>query len=217
MSGLSRRHKLLGGVLSVAAMVWVFDVIGGDPTPKEAGATQAAAGTDASVELGDVAGRAQGILEILSRPADVTLGPRRGNSVCRDLFVPEASAWRQHLTRGLRFETKSIESPEAPPSKADDKLSFAETHVFRGVVAGRSPLALIGDVIVSKGAVVDGYRVIDIQRDRVRLRGSDGFVVLVVTGFGDTASATNDEAISAGKIPVQINSLADLVDLLNSK
>lgn len=215
MIARSRRRRLLGGVLGISVVGWALDLVVRDSGPAAVEASPTVNQTDEQAPPTSVAQRAQRVLDRLQAQSELAAGAHGGAPVQRDLFALVMQAWQTQ--QALEPLLGSPPEETAPEQIVEDR-PFVDTHVLRGVVEGPAALALINDVIVSKGGVVDDYEVIDIKRDHVRLQGPDEFVTLVITGpCAASPPASPSKEPTANNGHTQINSLGSLVDYLKRR
>ncbi len=219
----SRRHRILGGLLLAALLALIVDMFAGAPASAPAKPAPVPEQPDAQAEMTGVLEQAQTLLDRLraqkTTAADV---PQHPPQTLRDLFHTNRAAWPhpQETTQAVTEIKPPASHGPAPIEPAPAPPPFTQRHKLRGIVCGPAPLALIDETIVSRGAAIDGYRVIEIRRDRVRLQGEGRLVTLVLSGPGKTAPT--DEPVAAeqkeaGKTPAKVKSIFDLVDLLSGQ
>lgn len=155
---LQRRHRLLLGALVLAATIWLFDRLSGGagPQPAQAQGNDSAPAPTASLAWDDVNA-------LVSRVVALRQGgdERRLPETARDLFQP--SALLAQLLAATEAPVPS--AAESPP--ADTPGDFGARHRLSGVVLGAEPLAVVDDVVVGLGAVLDGHTLVSVERDAV--------------------------------------------------
>ena len=105
---------------------------------------------------------------------DVTIQTRKTATIVK---IPA----NEPIVAGIRDIFKSFE--EAPVEKEIPKEQVTEKPApvlkLRGViVGGRNPLAIINDRFVGKGDMIDGFRVVSIDKHNVRLNSGHQQLVL---------------------------------------
>jgi hypothetical protein len=101
----------------------------------------------------------------LLAPESPPLGPSFDRAL-RDPFVASAEM-QVALSPAPLPPAAAAESAVAGPANAPAALPFSERHKLEGVVAGQTPLALVDGRALRIGALLDGHRLIRIERDRV--------------------------------------------------
>ncbi len=157
MIRLHRRHRLLLGALALAATIWLLDRLSGGtgPPPAQAGGTPHApppAPPDWSA-VDALIGRV-----IALRGADEA--PRLPDPV-RDVFQPSA------LLADLLAAAQAPPPAATEPPPEDPAADFAARHRLSATVLGTQPLAVVDDVVVGLGAVLDGHKLVAVERDAV--------------------------------------------------
>jgi hypothetical protein len=175
----SARQNTLLGAAGVVAVIFVADYLtrGGEPQPAVAAGTGAAvesragdgpgsAGERAALERVDVSA----VLAALSAPRVQPIG---NVETMRDLFAPGpelAALWAVAEAPAAPAHVAAKPEPAEPP--------FSSRHRLDGVITGSPPLAIIDGVPVGIGSRVEGYEVLEIERDRVVLGRGGETVVL---------------------------------------
>jgi hypothetical protein len=161
MRGLTPRYGLLGGVLLIAVGALVWDRVSGSRQPATAHAVEAQAPVPlASADWEPVAG----LVAQLTTSAYVPVGEELAR-LKRDVFVPtpmieEAIAPATSMPAAPAAVT--TEDPNAP-AEAD----FAARHKLIGVMLAGRPLAAVDDRVLAINSDLDGYTLIEVQRDYV--------------------------------------------------
>ncbi len=155
---LQRRHRLLLGALVLAVTIWLLDRLSGrtGPQPAQAKGNGTAPAPTTSLAWDD----ADALLRRLAAlRADGD--ERRLPETARDPFQP--SALLAQLLPATEVPMPS--GAESPP--ADTPGNFGARHRLAGVVLGAEPLAVVDDVVVGLGAVLDGHTLVAVERDAV--------------------------------------------------
>jgi len=158
MIRLQRRHRLLLGALVLAATIWLFDRLshGTGPQPAQARGSASAPMPAVLPDWGDVNALVSRIVAL--RGADKA--PRLPDSA-RDVFQPSA------LFTGLLAAAEVQPPADAEPSREKSPVDFAARHRLSATVLGAEPLAVVDDIVVGLGAVVDGHTLVAVERDAV--------------------------------------------------
>ncbi|MGD8453712.1 MAG: hypothetical protein PVJ57_18010 [Phycisphaerae bacterium] len=178
MSRLSKRHRMLGGVLLTA-----LSFLAGDwylKTGEPAKAQGAAHGSGGAGGSGAIATRWEDVSGLVAQLTDThyTSVADELASVDRDLFVPTAvveEAFPVVEPVLSEAEEAAAAPPPAPPP------SFEEVHRLVGVMIGAHPLAVIDDLVVPVGGVVDGHELVEVQRDYVVLKSRETGLLVRLT------------------------------------
>jgi hypothetical protein len=176
MKPFSHRNKLLGGVFGLVAVVWGLDLLTGEAGPELVGAALPpvadAAPVPPPVDPPDLAA----VMESLR--GDHAARPLLPfDQVTRDLFVPTASM-EAALARAASASDLRAETSERQPVTEDQP--FDARHSLQGVLTGRVSLASIDGNLVRQGAVIDGYRLVELHRDYVVFEREGSRVILRV-------------------------------------
>jgi hypothetical protein len=173
MKRLSATQRVLGGALLALVAFWLFDHFTGRSRPAAAqgkpARTEMASGK--SVAWPDLSDR----VAHLTRPAYASVATEL-NQVARDLFIPVPAA-QQALAASVPHD----ETPPPPEEPAPPKPSFESRHKLAGVIIGHNSLAVIDDRLFGIGAVLDGYRLVEVHRDFVRLCDTDTGKLVTLT------------------------------------
>lgn len=161
----STRHCLFGGAVLVAGVVWVLDHLAGDGQPRMAQAAQATApAAVASVgwePVADLIGRlTSGDYLPLTEELD---------GLERDLFLP-TDAIAQTLAPTLPASTAALGAAAESEAVADS--GFCTRHKLVGVMVGGNPLAVVDERVLTINSDLDGYTLIEVQRDYVVFRSA---------------------------------------------
>lgn len=163
MSRLNPRHRLLLGVLALAAGAWGIDAYTRGGTPRSA----VAQGSSASAQGGALPqweALDRQIAQLTGR-THVSLAEQVAR-LRRDVFLPAGG-----MELALQETLTASADPESGGAGADPRvpLGFEDRHVLVGVVLGSHPYAVIDDRVYTLYTVVDEHQLIEIQRDRVVL------------------------------------------------
>ena len=154
-----RRILLLMG-LGVSLLVWIADaIVGGGPKTAQATVTSDLQPTvsESTTPL-DQAARWLALLRDDPRGR----APLGLNQFSRDPF-DVSEAMLRTLRAPAQFAAPVVDELDEPPRQQQ----FEDRHNLRGVVAGRNPRAVVDGYILAIGAELDGYQVVEIQRDAV--------------------------------------------------
>lgn len=173
---LPNRKILLGSALGLALAIFALDRLSGggprtaDAAARTSSASQPLTGSEgdalppqAQREAGPVAAQTADDIATLLRRIEAEHDPVSTlhlADLARDPFV--ATAALRATASGTAGATASP-SKEAQPEKAD--VPFEKRHRLLGVVTGPVPLAVIDGEPYRLGDTIDGYRLIDIQRE----------------------------------------------------
>lgn len=170
MKRIPPRHKLLGGALTLALLIWAADsYLGGGPPPAQASPAKTDTNSPEVAAWQDVS-------ELVAR------------LTCRH-YTPIADALRR-ADRDLFLPTPQFEAAFAPAeefaadaaqeAEPDPAVDFAARHRLVGVLLGKQPLAVIDNHLLAVNAELDGHRLVEVHRDRVVFQrpNADGTVVL---------------------------------------
>jgi hypothetical protein len=161
MKRLNARQRLFVGAALLAAGVWGVDALtrGGKPTAASAGPSAAgstvAEGAPRWKDIGDEIRRLTG-QRYSSIAAEV-------GALERDLFLPTAELGAV-LAPPEPDETQTGEAARPKISPEDD---FGARHRLVGVMLGPRPLAVIDDRVLAVNSELEGYRLVEVQRDFV--------------------------------------------------
>ena len=177
MKPVSRRHKLIGGVLAIVSAACALDMLTGEPGPSPADAATSIAQATHAAELPPDPDDLETLIESLTHePAARTRLPFE--RVRRDLFVP-TGRFRAALTSVIAEKAAAdAREHEGVPQRP---LPFEARHELRGILTGPVPLALIDGLLVRRGADIDGYRLVEIHADAVVLQQGRERVTLRVS------------------------------------
>ena len=181
MKAVSRRHKLIGGVLGIVSAAWAIDMLSGGPGPSPAEAGPSPALTSGPAALPPDPADLEALIEALQRDQG-TRSTLPFEQVKRDLFVP-TERFEAVLVPVVGEDSEG--EPEGELQPAEGLAPFETRHELQGVLTGRVPLALIDGLLLREGAEIDGYRLVEIHADFVVLRQGREQVTLRVTSAGD--------------------------------
>ncbi len=179
MTRLSKRHKLIGGVLGLVGAAWAVDLLTGGPGPSPASAAPSLPVAAESIALPPDPADLASIIESLGDDR-TSRAPRRFDGVERDLFVPTP---QMEAALALTSGTRST-PPEPAAVPAAEPIRFDARHELQGVLTGRVPLALIDGRLCPCGTEIDGYRLVELQRDYAVFQRGDSRVTLRVVIAG---------------------------------
>lgn len=179
MRRITGRQRLLLGGLVVAVGVWLADSRTGDGQPQAAQAQSAATGQPAAAP---VVWQDMGpLLDQLTTSGYVSVADRLQN-LDRDLFMPTAKI---ETALGAATPTEDeVADAEAQPV-VDRVAEFRERHRLVGVLLGGAGWAVIDGRLYPLRAELDGYRLVEIGRDRVVFAdpgGGEPVVLELMTG-----------------------------------
>lgn len=180
MKPLSPRHKVLGGVFAIAAVAGGIDLLTGEPKPSPASAARSPAVAAEAVGLPPDPVDLDAVIESLRK--DRAVRPALPfEQVTRDLFVPTA-----RMAAALAPAAPARSAEPRPPQQAEaEALAFHERHELQGVLTGRVPLALVDGLLCRQGAEIDGYRLVELQRDHVVFERDGSRVTLWLASPGE--------------------------------
>lgn len=167
MSRLSKRHRVLGGVLLSSLAFLASDWFMGTSPPASAKASnrQSAPDAAATAEWEDVS-------DLVNRLTSVQYASVADElaELDRDLFVPTAVVKEAFPAIALlpAEEEENVPASAAPPPPA-----FADVHRLSGVMLGANALAVIDNQLVPLRGVVDNHVLVDVQRDYVVLEDQE--------------------------------------------
>lgn len=163
MKPFSRRQKLIGGVFVIISTAWVFDMITGGPGPAPAAAAPALALPGQPAELPPDPADLQALIgSLLQNPPSRSLLPFE--RARRDLFVPTGRF--QQALAPLVADGGAEEARERADSRTKPS-AFEARHELQGILTGPLPLALIDGLLLPRGALIEGYRLVEIRADAV--------------------------------------------------
>jgi hypothetical protein len=158
---LTRKQRVLGTVLLLAGLVLGADRFFGSGRPAPLQAAQAGPAAPAST-----AADAQAFsdsLARLSRGEYVSVADRI-DQLQRDLFEPTAVM----ETAFTPVETDLPPEPAAAAAQAAaSEADFQSSHHLEGVLLGHTPMAVIDSRVLAVNSDLDGYTLVEVQRDRV--------------------------------------------------
>jgi hypothetical protein len=162
MRRISARQKLLAGALLLAGGIWAEDRLTGTglPSKSQAQPGKAPAAGAGATTWQDVSA----LVAELTHAEYVSVAGELGESA-RDLFMPTGLV--EDLT-GPAVSAAATQ-PSAEEASAAGEQAFHNHHRLRGVILGPSALAVIDDRLLPLRADVDGYRLVEIERDHVIL------------------------------------------------
>ncbi len=179
MKSFSPRQKLFGGVFGLVAIMWGIDMLTGNPEPSPASAASSSP-ISAAVELPLDPVDIDALVESLHSHRNIRAA-LPFEHISRDLFVP-TPAMAIVLNPPVSTEMRKSEPREQPA--AEPPPPFEAQHTLQGVLTGRIPLALVDDLLLRRGAELDGYRLVEIRHDFVVFQRGRMRVVLSVAAVG---------------------------------
>ena len=177
MKRFSPQQRVLGGALLLAVGLWAVDAFSGGArvtlVRAASGSTPAPPPAPTSPDWKDIDVLVARLTRSAYTPAREELGRLE-----RDLFVPTARLEAACAPP----EPPPIEVPtseSAPPVPASQP-EFQTRHKLTGVVIGPNPLAVVDQTVLRLNSDLEGYTLIEVQRDYVVFRqaGTDERVVL---------------------------------------
>ena len=164
MKRWSPTQRILVGALALAMTGWGLDALtrSSGPSPAQGAASgegvqpATGAGTEDAVQL---------VQRLLSR--EYTSVAAELDRTERDLFVPMPLMQTATTPQPLPGE-----EPE-PSSELNPEPDFPSQHVLTGVIIGHTPLAQVDGRLLPVGAMLDGYTLVEIQRDCVIFADSE--------------------------------------------
>lgn len=179
--GFSLRRMLVSGLL-LSLGVWAADQLWGRGAPKAVSAAPSP-GALATPGKPAPAGSATRVEERKALPLATRLLPKpyaslaeRLSSVPRDPFTPSP------LLDALLNPAPVPALPAAPPPAEDPAAAFRAAYQLEGVVLGPQALAVVNGRVLIAGAMLDGWQLVRVERERVTFRrpGEQTEVVLIV-------------------------------------
>lgn len=166
MKRLSKRQRLLAGAFLLAAGIAAIDRVAGrgSPVPATAGQTAPAAAPAAPAGWKEV----DALVLQLTRVEYSSVADDLA-SLDRDVFVPTMAA---STFLAATAEPVPADEPAEPPA-AEPQVSFVDQHRLSGVILGDAPLAVIDEQLMSVGAELDGFTLVQIERDYVLFAQSE--------------------------------------------
>ncbi|MBN2447265.1 MAG: hypothetical protein JXO22_11090 [Phycisphaerae bacterium] len=161
MNALTRKRKVLFGVLAIVAVGWLVDALFSVGRPSVAQAKTGASDSAALEPIQLKAAELAPLIAALSGSAPESV-PESGVHPERDPFSLPASFGRV-IDTALAAAPPALEDPSRPP--VAPAPPFEQCHSLQGIIAGPTPLALIDGELMARGDRVDGAELIDIQRD----------------------------------------------------
>lgn len=164
MSSPSRRTRMLiGGFVTTAAM-WGVDWLTGTKPTKSADASDSLQKALAAIPT------SQPVLDVDKLIAQVkgverSVAEPSGNASSRNPFQSAGM-----LAELERLPAAANNPPPLIPTTTTTSDDARPELAFHGVITGQVELALIGRTVVGVGGSVEGFEVVEIARDFVRLR-----------------------------------------------
>jgi hypothetical protein len=177
MRRTSTQQRVLGGALLLAASVWAVDWFTGGArvTPARAapGATPSTPPTPAPVDWQDL----DALVAQLTH-SGYTAAREDLEQLQRDLFLPTRRVEEACAPPEPAIPQETKDPPPIPTSQPD----FRSRHKLTGVVIGTTPLAVIDGTVLPLNSDLEGYTLIEVQRDYVVFRqsGTDERIVLAL-------------------------------------
>lgn len=161
MIRLTRKQRVLGTALLLAGLVLGADRFFGSGQPAPLLAAQTAVATPTSTA--DDAQAFSDSLARLSHSEYVSVADTI-DQLQRDLFEPTAVM----ETAFTPIETDpSPELAAAAARSAAPEADFQTSHNLEGVLLGNTPMAVIDGRVLAVNSDLDGYTLVEVQRDRV--------------------------------------------------
>ena len=161
MIRLTRKQRVLGAALFLAGLIWGADHFFGRGGPAPLQAAQTAPARPPSTD--DDTQAFSDSLARLSRNEYVSVAGEI-DQLQRDLFEPTAVM----ETAFTPVETNPPPELAATAARsAAPEADFQTSHNLEGVLLGRTPLAVIDGQVLTVNSDLDGYTLLEVQRDRV--------------------------------------------------
>ena len=158
MKRIPATQRMLIGVLTLAGLAWAVDAYTGTTRP-------AAASAALSQVPVTVTGPAnwEEVDEMVRRLTQISYDSvaEKLIGLNRDLFMPTPLIDAACAPLPAPVEETAPETRDAAPPKPE----FGALHELGGVILGESPLAVVDDRVLPLGAVLDGYILVELQRD----------------------------------------------------
>jgi hypothetical protein len=160
MKSLTPRRGVLGGVLLLAVAVLAIDRGSGRRQP----ATAQAADARVPVELTPADWEpVSDLVARLTRSSYAPVGEDLAR-LDRDVFQPTPMI-EEAVALAPPVEAVSVAAADDPNSGPE--AGFAARHKLTGVMLASRPLAVVDDQVLAVSSNLDGYALIDVQRDYV--------------------------------------------------
>ncbi len=173
MRRIPTKQRVLGGALLLALVVWKVDSLtrGSGPTPAQASQATPEPAKVVSTDWKDTSE----LVDHLTKTGYMSVAAAL-DELDRDLFVP---------TPTIEAAFAGMEPGEALAAKAAEEEAarepdFKSAHKLTGVMIGQARLAVVDGRVVPLNSDLDGFTLIEVQRDYVifRQRGSETVVHL---------------------------------------
>jgi hypothetical protein len=173
---VSHRNKLVGGVFGLVVLVWGIDLLTGGSEPSSAGASPSTTASEQPIVVPP--GPVDLDALIASLRSDQSGPPvLHFEQVARDPFSPTPAMEAYVASVG----PSAGAGPKPPAESVAQEVPFEARHELQGVLTGRVPLALIDGTLYPAGAEIDGYRLVELQRDSAVFEQGESRVILRVT------------------------------------
>ncbi len=159
MKRLTKLQRLLAGGLVLALGIWAIDALTGKSgRPAHARAASAtAAATAPAADWNEV----DALVARLTQQRYVSVIPDLDRTP-RDLFSPSPA-----MESLLAPAPPPAPEPNTPALAEEAASDFQSRHQLSGVVIGRNPLAIVDGRVLHRNGELDGYRLVELQRDFV--------------------------------------------------
>lgn len=160
MKRFSTRQRVLVGALAIAGIIGGVDRFtgGGAPAPARGAPTAQTPAAAAPAGWNDV----NALVDRLTR-TDYAPVTDELEQLPRDIFTPTSVAGGAFAAAEA---APTVEAAEPPPP-AEQLADFQDRHRLSGVMLGETPLAVIDDQLQPLYADVDGFTLVQIERDYV--------------------------------------------------
>lgn len=167
MIRLSPRQRMLGGALVLAAGIALVDTFWGRGTPAPAQANQSP--PEASAESVPTWQEINDVIARLTRE-DYAPVSAQVEQLTRDLFVPTPQIEELFAQSAVPTpeEVLALEAAAATPAEPtiSPEEEFVGNHRLVAVMLGNKPVAAIDSQLLPLHSELDGFRLIELYRDR---------------------------------------------------
>lgn len=159
---MNKRRRMLIGTMLLAGVGWTIDQFVRSGEPVTAAAAPSPSPENALVEQVEPPDL-DSLLELFSNGAKST-PPLLLTEATRDLFA---------IRGGAQESWPGSSGVQRARTGAAGNVRSDDRHRLEGVITGDAPLAIIDGVVLRLGDNLDGFTLIEIQRDRVVLQGGE--------------------------------------------